>query len=144
MAGSKQRKALAAELQRHVAEEDEILQEYRTLSDKLADGRLSILIDHIVTDEEMHHLLFRTLAEWLEAPPAAEQSLASQGLDRDLIREQTRRLKEHEARTVETCRHLIGSMAGDQNRLFAGVLDAIVHDSEKHHRLLTLVEELIG
>ena len=143
MDGSDERAALAAELQRHVAEEDEILQEYRTLSDKLSDGSLSILVDHIVTDEEMHHLLFRTLAEWLESPPAPEESLVAQGLDRDTILQHTQRLKEHEARTIESCRDMVDQLSGDESPLFEGVLDAIIHDSEKHHRLLTLVEELI-
>jgi hypothetical protein len=143
MDGTDERAALAAELQRHVAEEDEILQEYRLLSDELAEGSLSILVDHIVTDEEMHHLLFRTLAEWLEAPPVQEQSLSAQGLDRDLVLQHTQRLKEHEARTIESCREMVEQLSGDGNALFEGVLDAIIHDSEKHHRLLTLVEELI-
>jgi hypothetical protein len=144
MVDSTQRASLAAELRRHVAEEDEILQEYRTLSDKLSDGALSIVIDHIVTDEEMHHLLFRTLAEWLEAPPPAEQGLAAQGLDRDVILQHTRRLKEHETRTAESCQDMIGQLSGEQSELYRGVLDAIRHDSEKHHRLLTLVEELLA
>ena len=47
----------------HVADEERILQEYHRLSDALPDGLLSVVVDHILTDEEMHHFLLRTLSE---------------------------------------------------------------------------------
>jgi hypothetical protein len=142
MASPTDREALAAELERHVTEEGEILQEYRRFSDKLTEGPLSVLVDHITTEEEMHHFLFRTLADWLKAPPAPGASLAAQGIDRDEILRHTRALQEHEQQTVEACRDLKSRLAGDDRELFEALLDAIALDSEKHHRLLTAVARL--
>ena len=142
MASPNDREALAAELDRHVTEEGEILQEYRRFSDKLEDGPLSVLVDHITTEEEMHHFLFRTLSDWLKAPPAPSASLAAQGLDRDEILRHTRALQEHEQETVEACRDLKSRLAGDDRELFEALLDAIALDSEKHHRLLSAVASL--
>ena len=144
MANKNDREILAAALERHVMEEDQILQEYRKLSDKLTKSSLRVLVDHIVTEEEMHHFLLRTLADWLRTPPTREVSLAEQGLDRGAVLERTRALQEHEKKTIEACRGLRSQLSGADGELFDTLLDAVALDSEKHHRLLAAVEKLIG
>jgi transcriptional regulator of acetoin/glycerol metabolism len=144
MAIANDRESLAAELERHVKEEGEILQEYRTFSDKLAEGPLSILVDHIVTEEEMHHFLLRTMSEWLQAPPASGESLAARGIDRDEILSHTQTLQEHEKKTIMECRALKSRLSGEEGDLFETLLEAIALDSEKHQRLLAAVVKLIG
>ena len=144
MATANDRKSLAAELERHVKEEGEILQEYRAFSDKLAEGPLSILVDHIVTEEEMHHFLLRTLSEWLQDPPARGESLAALGIDRDEVLSHTQTLQEHEKKTVTECRALKSRLSGEEGDLFETLLEVIALDSEKHQRLLAAVEKLIG
>ncbi len=144
MASSNQRETLAAEFDRHVAEEDDILKEYRALSDKLSDGPLRVLVDHIVTEEEMHHFLLRTLSDWLRTPPAPVASLTDQGLDRDAILRYTTTLQDHETQTIEACRSLRSRLSGDEGEIFEALLDAIALDSEKHHRLLTTLGKTIG
>lgn len=138
-----EREALAAEFDRHVEEEDEILKQYHALSDKLSEGPLSVLVNHIVTDEEMHHFLLRTMADWLRTPPRAGQRVAEPGLDRDAILRHTRDLQEHEKKTIEACRDLGARLSGEERDLFKTLLDAIALDSEKHHRLLSAVEKMI-
>jgi hypothetical protein len=148
MANKIDRETLAAALERHVKEEDEILLEYRKLSDRLSgrlpQSSLSVLVDHIVTEEEMHHFLLRTLGDWLRTPPSPGASLESQGLDREAILRDTRALKEHEKKTVAECRDLVARLSGDEGEIFETVLEAIALDSEKHHRLLAAVEKLIA
>jgi hypothetical protein len=143
MAAPNDRELLAAELERHVKEEDEILQEYRALSDELAEGTLSVLVDHIVTEEEMHHFLLRTLGDWLESPPTPGASPAEQGLDREKILRHTQVLKEHETKTASECRALKARLSGAEEELFETLLEAMALDSEKHHRLLEAVERLL-
>jgi hypothetical protein len=144
MASADERKALADEFERHIEEEGEIVNKYHSLSDKLADGRLSVLVNHIVTEEEMHHFLLRTLADWLRTPaPRAETRIESDP-DRDELLRVTRMLRGHERKTTEACRGLKSRLSGDEGELFDAVLDAIILDSEKHHRLLATVEKLIG
>lgn len=144
MASTNDRESLAAELDRHMAEEGEILRQYRALADKLTEGPVSFLIDRIVTDEEMHHFLLHTLSGWLRTPPGPAKSPAAQGADREAILRHTRMLKEHERKTVEDCRGLIARLSGEEGEIFEALLDAVALDSEKHHRLLSTVERLLA
>lgn len=144
MRSEKEREALAAEFDRHVCEEDAILKEYHQLSDALPDGPLSVLINQIVTEEEMHHFLLRTLSDWLRTPPSGVGEIPPGGLDRDAILRQTRALQEHEKTTVEACRSLKSRFDSQGDDLFECLLESIALDSEKHHRLLATVARLIG
>jgi hypothetical protein len=144
MGSANERETLAAEFDRHVAEEDEILKEYRTLSDKLTEGPLRVLVDHIVTEEEMHHFLLRTLSDWLRTPPAPSRSLTDHGLDRDAIMRYTTALQDHETKTIEACRSLRSRLSSDEGEIFEALLDAIALDSEKHYRLLTTLGKMIS
>jgi len=144
MASTNDRESLAAELERHMEEEGEILREYRTLSSKLTEGPVSFLIDRILTEEEMHHFLLHTLSKWLRTPPTPVESPAAQGADLDAILHHTHLLQEHEQQTIEDCRDLITRLSGEGGELFEALLDAIVLDSEKHFRLLTAVEKLLA
>jgi rubrerythrin len=144
MGSADERRALADEFERHIEEEGEIVKKYHSLSDKLTDDRLSVLVNHIATEEEMHHFLLRTLADWLQASaPRAATRIAS-GPDRDELLRVTRMLRGHEKKTTEACRGLKSRLSDEEGELFDAVLDAIILDSEKHHRLLATVEMLIG
>jgi hypothetical protein len=144
MASTNDRESLAAELERHMEEEGEILREYRVLSSRLAEGPVSFLIDRILTEEEMHHFLLHTLSSWLRTPPTTGESAPAQGADREAILRQTSALKEHETKTIEECRDLISRLSGEGGELFEALLEAIALDSEKHHRLLSAVEKLLA
>ena len=137
------REALAREFDRHRAEEGEILEGYHALSDQLGEGPLGLLINHIATEEEMHHFLLGTLSDWLRAPGSPDEALSERRADRDALLRQTRMLRGHEKKTIEACRGLQAQLSGDEGELFDTILDAIATDSEKHHRLLETVEKLI-
>src|SRR5512146_604002 len=106
--------SLADEFERHADLEGHILAEYRVLADDLGDSAAGVLVNQILTDEEIHHLLLRTMAGWLRAqsvgadtmtvPPAANRS--------ELLR-RTRMLQEHERETIEACRELQPRLEGD-------------------------------
>ena len=49
-----------------------------------------------------------------------------------------------ETKTIEECRDLISRLSGEGGELFEALLEAIALDSEKHHRLLSAVEKLLG
>ena len=144
MGSADERNALADEFERHIAEEGDILKKYHLLSDKLVDGRLSVLVNHIMTEEEMHHFLLRTLSDWLGAPAPRAETRTESDPDRDELLRLTRMLRGHEKKTIDACRGLKSRLSGDEGELFDAVLDAIILDSEKHHRLLATVEKLIG
>jgi hypothetical protein len=143
MKGEKEREALAREFDRHQAEEGEILERYHALSDQLGKDPLGLLINHIATEEEMHHFLLGTLSDWLRTPVAPGETLSERGVDRDVLLRQTRILRGHEQKTIEACRGLQAQLSGDEGELFDTLLEAIATDSEKHKRLLAMVEKLI-
>jgi hypothetical protein len=100
-----------------------------------------VVVNHIATDEEMHHFLLRTLAEWLRDPEVAPETATSD--HRELLAH-IRDLKRHERETIEACHELKARMAGRDAEVLGGLLDAIALDSKKHQRLLAVVETLAG
>jgi len=89
----------------------------------------------------MHHFLLRTLAGWLRDPDDAPANPIS---DHDELLAHTRDLKRHEQETIEACHELKARMTGRDAEVLGGLLDAIALDSEKHQRLLAVVETLAG
>lgn len=145
MMDPKERTSLAAQFERHADEEGKILAEYRVLADKLGGGAAGNLVSHILTDEELHHLLLRTLATWMRAAPAEHEPGIPSGADRAELLRLTRILRKHELETIDACRDTKARLAGagDDDALVGILLDAMVLDSEKHHRLLGAVEKML-
>jgi hypothetical protein len=137
-----QREALADEIERHIRVEDAILKEYHLLSDKLPDGVLSVLINHVTTEEEMHHFLLATMAEWLRGAPDEGPSSHTLGPVRDAIIERARLLQQHELETIISCEEFKSKMKGDQGELYEALLDVLIFDSRKHHRVLEALERV--
>jgi rubrerythrin len=142
MNGKKERETFAANLDRHVEEEGKALDAYRTLAGKLGDGSISFLIDLILTEEEQHHFLLRSMAKRIREPLEKETG-GLDHVDRDELLQHTRRLWEHEQETINSCRALKSEIPVDEGDFFDGLLDAMILDSEKHQRLLSAVEKMI-
>jgi len=141
---SEEREALAAEFDRHVAAEEQILEAYHRLSDQLPEGPLGLVVNHIATDEEMHHFLLGTLADWMRRPEKFQVPLADDsGCDLATLLRLSADLRKHEQQTIESCEALKARIHGREAEVFAGLLDAISLDSQKHHRLLGLVSLMV-
>lgn len=137
------REAIAEKLDRHADEEMDILRQYCELSEKLEEGPLSFLIDRVLTEENAHHYLLRSLARWLREPIAVgEGAPSSEGIRSELLR-RTRRLQAHELETIDSCQRLSSELPGEDGEILRTVLDVMALDSEKHHRLLSAIERLI-
>ncbi len=145
MGSSEEREALAAEFDRHVAEEEQILEAYHRLSDQLPEGPLGLVVNHIATDEEMHHFLLGTLADWMRRPEKIQASIGDESdLDLATLLRLSADLRRHEQQTIESCEALKARIHGPESEVFAGLLDVVSLDSQKHHRLLGLVSLLVG
>lgn len=142
MADKKEREALAAKFERHAEEEGKILTEYRALAESLGKGPAGFVIDMILTEEELHHLLLKTTAAWLREAPQASPALTSATVIADLVR-RTQQLQRHEKETVDSCQSLRATVSGPDAEVIASVLDVMALDSEKHHRLLMTVEKML-
>jgi len=138
-----ERESLAATLERHAEEEGKVLAEYRTLAQQLGDSAAGFIIEHILTEEEMHHLLLRTMAKWLrEGAGQPPQAIPADANTAEITRV-TRELRKHEQETITACRSLKTRLSGTEAGLLRCLVDAMVLDSEKHHRLLAAAEKLL-
>jgi hypothetical protein len=143
MESNKEREFLAAKFDRHAEEESKVLGEYRALSEKLGDGPIGFLIDLILTEEEQHHFLLSTMTKWLREPPAEGKIIGLQGVNREELLQHTEKLRKHEKETIDAYRSLKFQISGEEIELLDSLLDGMVLDSEKHHRLLLAVEKMI-
>ena len=144
MDDTKGQESFAASLDRHVETEGRILEEYRALSEKIADGPVGMLVDLILTEEEQHHFLLRTMAKRLREPlrQRAEEEL-SWAVDRHEVARHAQKLRQHERETIAACRQLKNQLPAEDAEFFDAILDAIILDSEKHQRLLLAVDQII-
>ncbi len=143
MESKKERDFLAAKFEHHAEEEGKVLGEYRALSEMLGDGPIGFLIDLILTEEEQHHFLLSTMTKWLKEPPVEGRSSGLQGVNREELLQHTEKLRRHEQETIDAYRNLKSQLSGEDRGLLDSLLDGMVLDSEKHHRLLLAVEEMI-
>lgn len=140
----KGREFFAANLDRHVEAEGRILEEYRALSEKIANGPVGMLVDLILTEEEQHHFLLRAMAKHLRQSPAGgTKGLEAEEAVRDELLRQTQKLRGHERETIGACRDLKSQLSSEEKELFEALLDAMILDSEKHERLLLAIEKMI-
>ncbi len=140
MSIDKERESLAAKFERHAAEEDKILAEYRVLSEKLGKSSAGMIVNQILAEEEMHHALLRTMAQWLRESP---RLAVRPGADRPELLRLTQELQAREQQAIETCRNLKPTVSKANEDVIGCLLDAMALDSEKHHRLLTTVEKML-
>ena len=138
------REFFAASLDRHVEAEGRILEDYRALAEKIPDGPVGMLVDLILTEEEQHHFLLRTMAKHLRQSLTGEtKGLEAKGLMRDELLRQTQRLREHERETINACGNLKSQVSSEEKELFDTLLDVMILDSEKHERLLAAIERMV-
>jgi hypothetical protein len=136
------RSELADEIERHIGAEEAILADYHVLIDKLPDGPLSVLVNQISTEEEMHHFLLTTLAEWLRDEGAAQPADGLADADRREIADRARVLQEHEQTTIDACTRLKERVSGAHQELLEALLDVLILDSRKHHLLLGVLDRI--
>jgi hypothetical protein len=136
------RNALAEEIERHIDAEDAILKEYHVLVDQLPEGPLSILINQVTTEEEMHHFLLSTLVDWLRREVDSERGGSLPEADRAAIADRARLLQDHEQATIDACSELKQSLGAESDELIEALLDVLILDSRKHHRLLSALDRL--
>jgi hypothetical protein len=138
----KQIEKFADGLERHVADEEEILKKYRHLGGLLKAGAAGLLVRAIFLDEEHHHYVLSEMAKELRALP--EPNPVVEDRSRADLLKMIEELIQHEEASIENCRALKEQLKEPENELFAAVLEALICDSEKHKRLLLALDEVIS
>ncbi|OGQ80151.1 MAG: hypothetical protein A3F90_12670 [Deltaproteobacteria bacterium RIFCSPLOWO2_12_FULL_60_19] len=140
----REREGFAESLERHVEAEGKMLEEYRALSEKIADDPVGLLVDLILTEEEQHHFLLRTMANRLRKPlPGETLEFHTEKPAREELLRYTQKLRGHERETIGIFRNLKSQLPSEKNEFFDALLDVMILDSEKHERLLLAVEKMI-
>jgi len=83
------------------------------------------------------------MGKWLKEPKARAGALPPTA-DRSALLRLTKTLQHHEEETIEACSNLQTELAGQSEDLLLTLLDAMVLDSEKHRRLLVVVEKMLA
>lgn len=138
-----EREFLASTFRSYAAAEEKILTEYRALSKQLGDSTCGLLVNHILTEEEMHHLLFSTAAMWLKDHVSTEYAPLPQGVNKSEVLQMTRSLCEHESSTIEAFRKLKSQLPAGEVELVGTLLDIVILDSEKHCQVLKGMEKVL-
>jgi len=142
MALEQQRELLADKFDHHAREEGKILASYRAFAEELGDSSAGHLLNHILTEEEMHHLLLFTMANWLRSRRTEKaERIFCRNMDRDKFLQVTRELQRHERETIDACRRLQSELAGTDGHLLVTMLEAMILDSKKHDLLLAALEK---
>ena len=137
--------SLADKFDRHADDEGSIMAEYRALAEGLGESAVGMLVNQILTEEEMHHLLLRTMATWLRKPAAAAEAMRiPERADRAEILRRTQLLRLHERETIDACRRLQPQLSGALAAFLGVLLDAMILDSEKHEKLLWAIEGMLA
>lgn len=136
--------SLAEAFERHADEEGEALARYRELAEGLGDSAAGAFVNQILTDEEMHHLLLRTMASWLRAQDAGAEALrVPPRANRTELLRRTRELRAHEREGIAAFRDLQPQLSGELAGVLGALLDVVITDSEKHEKLLAMVEKML-
>ena len=140
MSSDRERESLAAKFERHADEEGKILTEYRTLSEKLGNSSAGNLVSHILTEEELHHLLLRTLAQWMRERSSEQERAIPRDANRAELLRLTQTLQRHELETIDACRGVRSQLSGENAELLGTLLDAMVLmtailNTQGHHTL---------
>jgi len=82
------------------------------------------------------------MGSWLRQPLPAAPALPA--ALRDDLRRLTLTLQQHEQDTIDACAALQSHLGEQGDGLLLALLDAMILDSEKHRRLLTVVEKMVN
>ena len=132
----------------HTRREGAMLQEYAEIAEATESNALRYVITMLLDDERRHHRYFNELAASLksEAELSAEEPVVPRldldRVDRDDLRDTTRRLLEHEKSDAKELERLAKELKDVKDTTLWGLLvDIMVRDTEKHIAILRFVQQ---
>ena len=138
---------LTNEFEAHESEESKFLKQYKEVAGTTDNRMIKFLLQMIISDEEKHHAITHAMASTLKGdlnwtnPEDAirgvynlvEEKEKLLALTEDFIRVEKKGIKEYKG--------LIKSSRGYYRDLFVVLLDSMIHDSEKHIKILEFLRE---
>lgn len=132
----------------HEVHEQKFVEEYREIVDRIESPLVKFLLRLILSDEEKHHDLVRTIAsglrkdlEWLKSgADMPELGEISQETKEGLLKLTADFIKA-EQQTIGDYQALLKKSEGYRKGLLALLVRTILHDSEKHLLILQYIDE---
>jgi rubrerythrin len=139
---------LMSQFEGHERQEMEFIERYKEIIDGHPDALVKFLLQLIISDEEKHHSVVRSMASWLKGDltwASADQRAANLG---EITREEKEELLnltsifiKEENDTIREYKSIIDASKGYYGGLFTLLIETIVHDSQKHIKILKFLEK---
>lgn len=140
---------MLAQFSAHERHEQEFLNDYRDIVERHDNPLVKFLLQLIITDEEKHHEVVRTMTSALqtdltgikgggaEMPKLGTLSEA----EKDQMLALTAEFIQAEAQTIKEYKALMKRSKGYHKGLLVLLIKTIIHDSEKHMMILEFIDE---
>jgi rubrerythrin len=133
---------LTQDFEAHESDESRFVAQYKEVAAKTNNRMIRFLLQMIISDEEKHHAATHAMASTLKAdlnwtdPDVALRGLYDLGEEKDQLVQLTADFIRVEKEGIKKYRELIKSSRGYYRDLFVILFESIIHDSEKHIKIL--------
>ncbi|MGH7767775.1 MAG: hypothetical protein ACREQP_10000 [Candidatus Binatia bacterium] len=138
---------LTQDFEAHEIEESKFLAQYKEVAAKTHNPLVKFLLQMIISDEEKHHAATHAMAATLKAdlnwsaPDGSIRGLFELGEEKDKLLQVTADFIRVEKEGIKKYRDLIKSSKGYYRDLFVVLFESMIHDSEKHIKMLEFLRE---
>jgi bacterioferritin (cytochrome b1) len=133
---------LTNEFEAHESEESKFLKQYKEVAGTTQNRMIKFLLQMIISDEEKHHAITHAMASTLKgdlnwtSPDDALHGLYSVVEEKDKLLQLTEGFILVEKQGIKEYKELIKSSKGYYRDLFVLLFESMIHDSEKHIKIL--------
>jgi bacterioferritin (cytochrome b1) len=138
---------LLNEFESHDVKEGEFIRGYKEFAEKSKDSLIRFLLQLIISDEEKHHAIIHAMAanlkgnlQWTKQQDALP-TFSEMGEEKKTLLKLTADFIEHEKEGIKETKKLIKVCQGYYQGLFSLLLQATLHDSEKHVEVLEFLHK---
>ena len=138
---------LTNEFEAHEGHEGVFLVQYKELVKQTANPLIKFLLQLIVSDEEKHHAVSHAMLSTLKGdlnwtkPPDSLRGLYDIGAEKAKLLAVTEGFIEVERNGIKEYKKLIKESKGYYHDLFVLLFQSMVHDSEKHIKILEFLRQ---
>ena len=138
---------LTNEFAAHEGHEGKFLLQYKELVKQTANPLIKFLLQLIVSDEEKHHAVSHAMLSTLKGdlywtkPEDALRGLYNLGAEKEKLLELTEGFIAVERNGITEYKKLIKESKGYYHDLFVLLFQSMVHDSEKHIKILEFLRQ---
>jgi bacterioferritin (cytochrome b1) len=138
---------LTNEFEAHEGHEEKFLLQYKELIKQTGNPLIKFLLQLIVSDEEKHHAVSHAMLSTLKGdlnwtkPADALRGLYNLGAEKEPLMELTEGFIRVERNGIKEYKKLIKESKGYYHDLFVLLFQSMVHDSEKHIKILEFLRQ---